>query len=136
MNRTAEQTVREYFHALATGGDVARYYAEDATFWYPGELPMSGTWRGRAAIVDGFLGAAFQLLDPERDVAIEVTKVIAADPYVTVEWDSRATVRNGNPYHNQNIAIFHVRDGLITEAREYANTQHWEHALRDPQVAA
>ena len=135
MNRNAEQTVREYFEALATGGDVAQYYAQDATFWYPGELPMSGTWKGREAIVDGFLGAAFGLLDPDKETRIEVTNLIAAEPYVTVEWDSMATARNGNAYHNQNIAIFHVQDGLITTAREYANTQHWEHVLRDPQAA-
>lgn len=135
MNRNAEQTVREYFHALATGGDVAEYFAEDATFWYPGDLPISGTWRGRAAIVDGFLGTAFGLLDPTKETTIEVTALIPAEPYVTVEWDSSATARNGNPYHNQNIAIFHVRDGLIATAREYADTQHWEHVLRAPQAA-
>ncbi|BDM74448.1 hypothetical protein HEK616_79350 (plasmid) [Streptomyces nigrescens] len=50
-----------------------------------------------------------------------------------VEWTSRATVKNGNPYDNRNIAVFVVHDGKITEAREYADTQHWEHALRTPQ---
>jgi ketosteroid isomerase-like protein len=131
----AESVVLRYFDALANGNrEVVRdSYAADATFWYPGELPMSGTWTGRDQIVDGFLAAAFQLLDPERPVTIEVTGVIAAGPQVIVEWTSRGTVRNGNPYENQNIAVYTVREGRITGAREYADTQHWEHALRDPE---
>ncbi|MEU9497218.1 nuclear transport factor 2 family protein [Streptomyces sp. NPDC048196] len=131
----AEKVVLRYFDALAGGKDeiVRDSFAEDATWWYPGELPMSGTWHGREQIVDGFLGAAYHLLDPEREVFIEVTEVIATGPHVIVEWTSRATVKNGNPYDNRNIAVFVVRDGRIAEAREYADTQHWEHALRTPQ---
>ena len=130
----AERVVLRYFDALANGKqDVIRdSFAADATFSYPGELPMSGTWTGPDNIVDGFLAAAFQLLDPDAPVTIEITGVIAADPHVIVEWTSRGTVRNGNPYSNQNIAVYTVRNGKIATAREYANTQHWEHALRDP----
>jgi hypothetical protein len=130
----AEQVVRRYFDALATGKqDVVRdSFAADATFTYPGDLPMSGTWHGPDGIVDGFLAAAFGLLDPDEPVTIEITAVIAADPQVIVEWTSRGTVRNGNPYENQNIAVYLVRDGKIATAREYADTQHWEHALRAP----
>ena len=131
----AEQVIRRYFDALANGTDeiIRDSFAEDATFHYPGDLPMSGTWIGRDQIVDGFLGTAFRQLDPDREVTIEVTNVLADGPQVVVEWTSRATVANGNPYDNQNIAVFVVRDGRIIQAREYANTQHWEHALRDPQ---
>ena len=133
---TAEQVVLRYFDALATGKqDVIRdSFAPDATFSYPGQLPMSGIWTGPDAIVDGFLAAAFELLDPAAPVTIEITGVIAADPHVIVEWTSRGTVRNGNAYDNQNIAVYTVRNGKIATAREYANTQHWEHALRDPEL--
>ena len=132
---TAEQVVLRYFDALATGNqDIMRdSFAADATFSYPGQLPMSGTWTGPDGIVDGFLAAAFQLLDPTAPVSIEITGVISADPHVIVEWTSRGTVRNGNAYNNQNIAVYTVRDGKIAAAREYANTQHWEHALRNPE---
>jgi uncharacterized protein len=135
LTTTAEQVVLRYFDALATGKqDVIRdSFAADATFSYPGQLPMSGIWTGPDAIVDGFLAAAFHLLDPAMPVTIEITGVIAADPHVIVEWTSRGTVRNGNPYENQNIAVYSVRDGKIATAREYANTQHWEHALRAPE---
>lgn len=134
MNATrtaAEKVVMDYFDALANGDDVRDRFAVDATFWYPGELPMSGTWTGRDQIIDGFLGAAYNLLDPDRPVTIEVTDVIVDGARVVVEWDSRATVKNGNPYDNKNIAVFAVHGDKIASVREYANTQHWEHALRD-----
>ncbi|MBO2454238.1 nuclear transport factor 2 family protein [Actinomadura barringtoniae] len=132
----AEKVVRRYFDALANGKDeiVRDSFAEDATWWYAGELPMSGTWNGREQIVDGFLGSAYDLLDPDKEVGIEVTEVIATGDHVIVEWTSSATVKNGNPYLNHNIGVFVVRDGRIAVAREYADTQHWEHALRAPQA--
>jgi hypothetical protein len=37
---------------------VQASFAADATWTLGGELPMSGTWRGRAAIVEEFLPAA------------------------------------------------------------------------------
>ncbi|WP_225727888.1 MULTISPECIES: nuclear transport factor 2 family protein [unclassified Nocardia] len=132
----AEQVVRRYFDALKAGeNDIVRdSFADEATFWYPGDLPISGTWTGRDQIVDGFLGTAFALLDPDKEVRIEVTNFFAADDQVTVEWSSWGTVRNGNPYHNKNIAVFRVADGKIVTVREYANAQNWERALRDPQA--
>ncbi|MEY9935817.1 nuclear transport factor 2 family protein [Streptacidiphilus sp. MAP5-3] len=129
---TEQQVVLRYFDALANGKqDVIRdSFAADATFTYPADLPMSGTWTGPDGIVDGFLAAAFALLDPEKPVSVDVTGVYPAGQHVIVEWTSRGTVRNGNPYLNHNIAVFTVREGRIVSAREYADTQHWEHALR------
>ena len=97
-------------------------FAEDATWEYPGDLPLSGTYRGIDAIVTEFLGGAAALMAP--GVVLELTNVVAEGDQVVAEWTSRATARNGAAYRNRNAGIFTVRDGKIVSVREYTDTQH------------
>jgi ketosteroid isomerase-like protein len=99
-------------------------FAEDATWEYPGDLPLSGTYRGIDAIVNEFLGGAAALMAPGAGVVLELTNVIAEGDQVVAEWTSRATARNGGAYRNRNAGIFTVRDGKIVSVREYTDTQH------------
>src|ERR1700691_3801485 len=71
-------------------------FAEDATWEYPGDLPLSGTYRGIDAIVNEFLGGAAALMAP--GVVLELTNVVAEGDQVVAEWTSRATARNGKAY--------------------------------------
>ena len=104
-------------------------FAPDATWEYPGDLPLSGTYRGVGEIVDTFLGGAAALMAPGTRVAIELVNAIADGDQVAAEWTSRATSRNGTPYHNRNVGIFTVRDGKIVSVREYTDTLHVAQAL-------
>ena len=97
-------------------------FAEDATWEYPGDLPLSGTYRGIDAIVTEFLGGAAALMAP--GVVLELTNVVAEGDQVVAAWTSRATARNGAAYRNRNAGIFTVRDGKIVSVREYTDTQH------------
>jgi uncharacterized protein len=97
-------------------------FADDATWEYPGDLPLSGTYRGIDAIVNEFLGGAAALMTP--GVVIELTNVVAEGDQVVAEWTSRGTARNGGAYRNRNAGIFTVRDGKIVSVREYTDTQH------------
>jgi hypothetical protein len=97
-------------------------FAEDATWEYPGDLPLSGTYRGIDAIVTEFLGGAAALMAP--GVVLELTNVVAEGDQVVAEWTSSATARNGAAYRNRNAGIFTVRDGKIVSVREYTDTQH------------
>ena len=126
----ADVVVR-YIYAVRDGDldGVRRSFAPDATWEYPGDLPLSGTWRGREAIISDFLGGVRTLFKPGVPMQFELTSVISAGAQVVAEWTSRATARNGAAYHNRNVGIFTVRDGQITSVREYTDTQHVEHVL-------
>jgi uncharacterized protein len=104
-------------------------FAPDATWEYPGDLPLSGTYRGVDEIVGTFLGGAAALMAPGTRVTIELVGAIADGDQVAAEWTSRATSRTGNPYHNRNVGIFTVRDGKIISVREYTDTLHAARAL-------
>jgi ketosteroid isomerase-like protein len=123
--------VTRYIHAVRDGdAEVIRAsFAEDATWEYPGNLPISGTWRGRDAIVGDFLGGLGTLFEPGTPLTLELTSILGAGDQVVAEWTSRATARGGAAYHNHNIGVFTVRDGKITSIREYTDTQHAAHVL-------
>jgi len=133
MTTTTEPavTVTGYIDAVRDGNaDAIRdAFADDATWEYPGDLPLSRTWRGRDAIISDFLGGVGTLLRPGAPLSLELTNVISSGAQVVAEWTSRGTARDGGDYHNRNIAVFTVHDGKITSVREYTDTQHVERVL-------
>jgi ketosteroid isomerase-like protein len=121
-----KDVVVRYVEAVRDGdlAVVRDSFAENATWDYPGDVPLSGTWRGRDRIVDEFLGGVGGLFEPGSPVFIELTHVVAEGAAVVAEWTSRATTRDGGAYDNRCIGVFEVRDGKIVSVREYADTQH------------
>ena len=131
MNTDPKSVVVRYIEAARDGMSavIRDSFAPDATWEYPGDLPLSGTYRGVEEIVDTFLGGAAELMAPGTKVAIELVNAIADGDQVAAEWTSRATSRNGTPYRNRNVGIFTVRDGKIVSVREYTDTLHVAQAL-------
>jgi uncharacterized protein len=126
-----KSVVIRYIEAARDGMSavVRDSFAPDATWEYPGELPLSGTYRGVDEIVGTFLAGAGELMAPGTQVTIELVGAIADGDQVAAEWTSRATSRNGTPYRNRNVGIFTVRDGKIVSVREYTDTLHAARAL-------
>ena len=99
MKTDPKSVVVRYIEAARDGMSavIRDSFAPDATWEYPGDLPLSGTYRGVDAIVDTFLGGAAELMAPGTQVAIELVNAIADGDQVAAEWTSRATGRNGDP---------------------------------------
>jgi uncharacterized protein len=131
MSTDPKSVVIRYVEAARDGRSavIRDSFATDATWEYPGDLPLSGTYKGVDAIVDTFLGGAAELMSPDAPVAIELVSAIADGDRVAAEWTSTATSRNGTPYRNRNVGIFTVRDGKIVSVREYTDTLHVAQAL-------
>ncbi|POX56728.1 limonene-1,2-epoxide hydrolase [Streptomyces sp. Ru71] len=117
--------VIRYVEAVRDGdADVIHdSFATDATWHYPGRLPVSKVWRGRDEIVDEFLGSMGTVFVPGT-VEIELVGTIAEGDRVVAEWTSRATTVHGGRYDNRCLGIFTVRDGKIVSVVEYADTEH------------
>lgn len=98
-------------------------FAEDATWHYPGDLPISKVWRGRDAIINDFLGGMGPVLVPGT-MEIELVSTIAEGDRVVAEWTSKAKTVHGGTYDNRCIGIYTVRDGRIVSVIEYADTRH------------
>jgi ketosteroid isomerase-like protein len=119
----AKSRIQSYVEAATSGDDDAlrACFAPDATWWVAGDLPYSGTWRGPEAIVDEFLSEARSRLVPET-VRMQLLSLTAEDETAVLEWSTTARTVGGRDYENAYIARFTVRKGLITDVREYFDT--------------
>lgn len=134
----AKAVLTAYVAAVEAGdADAIREsFADDATWTLAGELPISGTWIGRAAIVEEFLPTALAHYEP-GSVRLEITGMIAEGDHVALQWTSRARTLAGSAYENDCIGVFTVRDGRIRAVREYMDTHYAYRALaaRRPRVS-
>jgi uncharacterized protein (TIGR02246 family) len=115
--------VARYVEAVEAGDEqtILDSFAEDATWTLAGDLPVSGVWRGRDAIMNDFLAKALGFYQP-GSISLEVTSLIADGQDVAVEWTSRARNLRGEPYENFCVGVFTVVDGKIASVREYMDT--------------
>ena len=135
---TNTRAVVERYVAAVEAGDgatVRELFAESATWQLFGDMPMSGTWRGRDTIIDDFLAGALGHYEP-GSVRLEITAIVADGGRAVVEWTSRARTLRGEPYENFCIGAFTVRDGKIQAVREYMDTAYARGMLFDRGRAA
>jgi hypothetical protein len=118
------RAILEQYVAAVQAGDedaIREHFAEDATWRLDGELPISGIWEGRDAILGDFLGTAMSYYAP-GSVSLEITSIVADGDRAAMQWTSRAHTLEGRPYVNRCAAFFTVRDGRITSVHEYMDT--------------
>jgi uncharacterized protein len=121
----ARNVLLAYLDALVAG-DVERIadsFSEHATWWLHGSLPLAGIRRGRQAILD-FLTGAGGLYAPGTQ-RFEFGEIIAEGDRAVLEWQVKGTSSaTGLAYDNEYCGVFVIRDGRITEVREYLDSLH------------
>lgn len=118
------KTVAQQYVSAAEAGEkhaIRDLFAHDATWTLAGDLPISGVWEGRDAIVDEFLATAMSYYEP-GSISLKITGMIAEHDQLVLQWTSRARTRDGRPYENGCIGVFTIRDGQIQAVREYMDT--------------
>ncbi|HEY1514824.1 MAG TPA: nuclear transport factor 2 family protein [Solirubrobacteraceae bacterium] len=128
-----EAVLRRYVDAVSAGDvdTIRELFAPDAVWRLDaGDLPVSGTWTGREAIMNDFLAVAMSHYEPGT-VELEITAMIAERDRVVLQWTSRAQTRDGRPYENGCIGVFTVRDGQIQSVREYMDTLYASSVFSD-----
>ena len=129
-NAENKQVVLGFVEALSSGNFDAlkAALADDATWWIPGALPVSGTYRGKKAILEDFFGKAVTLFEP-RSMSIQVRNAIAEGDCVAVEWVARGKSAKGKAYENYYHLMFEVKNGKIQAVREYVDTLYAKEVL-------
>ena len=119
--------VREFLAAvgLADKERVSTVLHSDCRAVATGTCALSGE-RDRASVLStvDMLGKATQ-----NGIAFSVISMTAEDDRVSAEVEGRSILTNGKPYNNQYHFLFHIRDGSITELKEYFCTKLVEDVL-------
>lgn len=124
-------TVERYLRAIADrdAPTVLELLADDVEFRIAGDHPVCGTWKGRDAVVGGFLLPLGELFDPDAGYTIEVRSMIADGDQVAVECVSRSVTKDQVPYENAIVSVYTVADGRITRMHEYFDTAYFAMTL-------
>jgi ketosteroid isomerase-like protein len=115
------QTVKDFFAAI--GGDregLLALVAEDIEWIIPGEdWPLAGTYRGRAGLTDLLETAASSI-----ETSTEPREFVAQGDRVLVVGFASGRIKATNKTFEDNwIFAITVRDGKLTNIREYVDTQ-------------
>jgi ketosteroid isomerase-like protein len=120
---TNKQIIQAFYDSGNRGdlGGCLALLADDVRWTNIGATRFSGTYDGKEALVEGLLGPVFGQL--KAGIHSSIGNVVAEDEYVVVESCGTAELTDGRPYNNIYCHVFRVRDGKITEVREYFDTQ-------------
>ncbi len=117
--------VRSFFAALSRGDVDALepLLAEDVVLEFPGER-FGGVHEGRRRVLV-FLRQNQRLF--RGGLAFEVRWVGVTDGRAVVQWTNAGTTREGHPYGNRGVTVFHLRPGpdgvRVARIEDYLDTE-------------
>ena len=126
-----EQLVVDFLAAMGRADidSLSEMLVDDATWWVAGDLPVSGLYRGKPAVIGEFLWSAAALFQP-GSLSFELRNTTIAAGTVIAEYIGTGRGLNGGrQYRNTYCTIFDCRDGQISAVREYFDTAHVQETL-------
>jgi uncharacterized protein len=123
------QTVKDFFAAIGRGDREAllALVAEDIEWIIPGEdWPLAGTHRGHAGLAN-----LFETASKSIETSTEPREFVAQGDRVLVVGFARGKIKATNKaFEDDWIFAITVRDGRLTNIREYVDTQALARAAR------
>ncbi|MGO7380308.1 nuclear transport factor 2 family protein [Rhizobium ruizarguesonis] len=116
------QTVKDFFAAIGSSDREAllALVAEDIKWIIPGEdWPLAGTYRGHAGLAD-LLDRASRSMETSTEPREFVAQ---GDRVLVVGFASGKVKATNKPFEDDWIFAITVRDGRLTNIREYVDTQ-------------
>ena len=97
-------------------------WREDGEFVYPGDIPESGTFQGKAA-VEGWFRRFFEQFPKIqfdiRDICVRNIFDLAGTNTVTVHWDIHLTNKEGREGRNSGVTVVEIQGGNVVRAKDY-----------------
>jgi ketosteroid isomerase-like protein len=92
---------------------VTALIAEDAMWHVGGNNQLAGEYKGRDSILGDFFAKLITLSD--GTFKTELHDVVANDTHAVAIENSSAT-RNGKTWEGNDVSVYHIRDGQLSEA--------------------
>ncbi len=118
-----KQVVKAFYEAGARGDMDACFslLADDITWINIGSTIFSGTYTGKQELIEQLLGPLFGRL--KAGISSVIENLIAEGEFVVAQTSGIAETKEGKPYNNSYCQVIKIRDGEITEVKEYFDTE-------------
>lgn len=130
----ARKAVAKAFHAM-NRHDLATFmsaWRDDGVFIYPGQIPASGTFQGRAAVegwfhnfFDQFPKIAFDV----QDLCVRDIFALGGNNVIAVHWNLQLTNRDGRAGKNSGVTVITIKGGKVTLVKDFIFDQDKEFRL-------
>jgi hypothetical protein len=120
-----EKVLRAAVNAMTTGDveGLPAFFADDVLVHVPGTSQLSGDYKGKEELFNGFLGKLMSLTNGE--VVLEPHDIIGSEDHAVGIYKWRAT-RDGKTIEWRHVNVYHVRDGQIVEIWQHPfDFEHW-----------
>lgn len=120
----AKRALADAFGAL-NRHDLPTFMAawqKEGTFVYPGEIPESGVFEGKAAVESWFRRFFEQFPKIEFDlqnVCVRNLADLVGNNVAAVHWKIRLTNREGREGENRGVTVVTIRHGKVTRAEDF-----------------
>lgn len=123
MNPIENKEIVRSFYEAGNRGDFDACFellADDITWTNIGTTSLSGTYRGKAELMENLLGPLFGQL--EAGIRSEIVLLVAEGEYVVALTSGTARTKDGRDYNNSYCHVIRLRDGEFVEVTEYFDT--------------
>ena len=124
MSNANKKVVRDAYTAISSG-DAEGFFdrlSDDVEWYFIGSHRFSGTMKGKEQIENDLFSVLGDQLEG-TGTSLEIKQLIAEGDKVVAEMQGTSRSVSGKDYNNTYNIILTVKDGLITEMREYLDTE-------------
>ncbi len=123
MNPIENKEIVRSFYEAGNRGDFDACFellADDITWTNIGTTSLSGTYRGKAELMENLLEPLFGQL--ESGIRSEIVRLVAEGEYVVALTSGTARTKDGRDYNNSYCHVIRLRGGEFVEVTEYFDT--------------
>ena len=112
------------FYEAGNRGDFDACFeliGDDIKWTNIGSTSLSGTYRGKAELMEKLLGPLFGQL--KAGISSSIDNLLGEADYVVALTSGTAETTDGRPYNNKYCQVIRIRDGKFIEVTEYFDTE-------------
>jgi ketosteroid isomerase-like protein len=124
VTTTANQILIAEAFAAWEHGDHEPFFkivSDDVTWTVIGSTPISGTFHGKQAFLDGAVQPLHGRL--AAPIRASVVQVLGDDDHVILRWKGESSSKTGLPYQQVYCWVLRLVGGMVVEATAYLDTE-------------
>ena len=124
MQTDENRKVVQQFYQAGNRGDMETCFglvADDIRWTNMGTTSLSGTYEGKAELMEKLIGPLFGRL--KQGIHMDIKLLVAEGDHVVAVTSGTSETLDGRPYNNSYCWVIRIKDGKLAEVTEYTDTE-------------